>query len=336
MIEPFKTIGEVFGSVLADFREWALDNPLWAAIIIVVAAWYLRDIFGAFAHVINRAADYLLHGAAQSCRSQSTQFTLKADADQLRLEAEGKRSVSSAMVSSALVISVVVVLCTFNYFLLLRPLNDMLGEEYGYVGAIGIIISEFIVGAVVLVCLGRSNFIRILRKDEDRNLVGAGFFFVIFLCLCVVEVLAAFWREVLIQLDMQSNAGDGAAPGGGIDWMPTLMQAILGFAVPWVLMISALSVEAILDVLSLLFRRVGAFVCKFVAILLDWLDWACQIVVFLSILTYSIVIVLPEIVLRTIWYLVEKWAPGFLPLGDTLWEWVRSFQPEISLKPAEA
>ena len=38
MIEPFKTIGEVFGSVLADFREWALDNPLWAAIIIVVAA----------------------------------------------------------------------------------------------------------------------------------------------------------------------------------------------------------------------------------------------------------------------------------------------------------
>ncbi|HVY89272.1 MAG TPA: hypothetical protein VG942_10420 [Hyphomonadaceae bacterium] len=190
-----------------------------------------------------------------------------------------------------------------NFFLIERPMSEIVGEgsKIGGVGlpafaALIVIFLEFVAGVVLMDALGFTKLIPAFNSMSDGGrrilLIGALIFLIAFSFL---EAFLAIVREQIIEQNaevsriavasMGQNGLDAAAQNAlqssvkpavvlGLQ-LPTLAQIILAVVIPWLLATAALPLETIvrnsvfmISIASSYAMMTLAFICKTISVLL--------------------------------------------------------------------
>lgn len=209
-----------------------------------------------------------------------------------RVKVAGKASIIIPWLIAVLITGIALSGVMLNYFLIERPMAEIVGEGSKIAGiglpafaAMIVIFLEFVAGVILMDALGFTKLIPAFHTMSDgarRGLAIAAALFL--LTFSVLEVSLAFVRERIIELNAETLAiaGSDAAPGAtgetttntadSLSSISTFAQAILAFVIPWLLATAALPLETIVRNSVFMIQLAGAylmlglsFVCKTVS-----------------------------------------------------------------------
>lgn len=160
-----------------------------------------------------------------------------------------------------------------NFRLIARPLSEIVGEGFQVFGypladvlALGIILVEAVAGALFMDFLGVTRLFPVADRLEDRQrrilAVAIGG---VLLTFALIEASLALVRQDIVQLERQLGTATGSgggtppnAPQAALHWLPQVVQATLGFVMPWVLALVAIPLEQLLKYGRVLVQAAGA------------------------------------------------------------------------------
>ncbi len=193
------------------------------------------------------------------------------------LTGEPRRDASSGRSALTLVlVGLLVALAAFagvalNFRLIARPLSEIVGEGFQVFGyplsdvlALGIILVEMVVGAMFMDFIGVTRLFPVADRLDDRLrrllAIATG---TIILAFALIEASLALIREDIVQLERQLSvdAGTVAPPtdtATTLGWLPQVVQASLGFVMPWMLALVAIPLEQLLKYGRVALQAVGA------------------------------------------------------------------------------
>jgi hypothetical protein len=193
------------------------------------------------------------------------------------LTGEPRREASSGRSALTLVlVGLLVALAAFagvalNFRLIARPLSEIVGEGFQVFGyplsdvlALGIILVEMVVGAMFMDFIGVTRLFPVADRLDDRLrrllAIATG---TIILAFALIEASLALIREDIVQLERQLSvdAGTVAPPtdtATTLGWLPQVVQASLGFVMPWMLALVAIPLEQLLKYGRVALQAVGA------------------------------------------------------------------------------
>lgn len=189
-----------------------------------------------------------------------------------------------------------------NYNLVAQPFRSIFSGVEDFVpgisnyviAAIAILVLEFAAGAALMSALGHSDLIKVRAPGQQKSVPWAAIAGGFLLVLTLGEVLLAFERERLMEIEqrtteflqndvsdrMLDDAAEGASAetpanvvaqaGERLRRLPTIIQAILGFCVPWLLLLAVTPVEGFLQVLPILLKRLLSLFMFACFLLLKW------------------------------------------------------------------
>lgn len=205
---------------------------------------------------------------------------------------------------------------TLNFFLIARPLSEIvggsgliMGMEVAQMGAVMIILLEVAAGVFFMETLGLSHLLpAIERWDPDvrkRVAIAAG---VLLLGLAGVEAGLALLREMLVANDqatmnMLIGNEDGATAEAFAGWGPMAVQAVLGFVIPLVLALVALPMEILFHVTRIVFQYIWAGIVFL-------LSYAVQLISSLLLIVLNVILSFYDLLIF-FWVLIEGWVKGF-------------------------
>jgi len=199
------------------------------------------------------------------------------------------RMLSSSSLSqffiSLLVMGVAVGGATINFYLIARPMAEMVGGTSSIAGyqtadiaALVIIFVEVSMGLFLMESLRVTRLFPVIGALSDRQrhrMIGVTF--AILLALASVEAGLAYMREILMQQELATQAilsgsGDGGEAGASIRWITTAAQMGLGFVLPFALVFVAIPLETfvqslrtVLGLIAIGTLRTLAFALRLVA-----------------------------------------------------------------------
>jgi hypothetical protein len=174
----------------------------------------------------------------------------------------GDASIVVPWVAALVVIAIAAAGAVLNFQLLERPMSELVGGGARLAGlplaalaAITLILLEAAAGIVLMEAAGATRLLPVFSRMSGRMLVGFTVAALFFLCVfSVVEVALAFTREAILALDaevLRAAAGETAeaTEAAATSSLPVALiaQALLGFAIPWVLAVVAIPAETVIN-----------------------------------------------------------------------------------------
>jgi hypothetical protein len=167
---------------------------------------------------------------------------------------------------------------TINFYLIARPMAEMVGGTSSIAGyrtadiaALVIIFVEVSMGLFLMESLRITRLFPVIGALNDRQrhrMIGVTF--TILLALASVEAGLAYMREILMQQELATQAilsGEGGAAAGGesIRWITTAAQMGLGFILPFALVFVAIPLETFVQSLRTVLGLVGVGLLRVLA-----------------------------------------------------------------------
>jgi hypothetical protein len=161
--------------------------------------------------------------------------------------------------AALVVIAIAAAGAVLNFQLVSRPMAELVGGGTRVAGlslaslaAITLILLEAAAGVVLMEAAGATQLLPVFRRMSARMTAGFAFAALFFLAVfSVVEVALAFTREAILTLDagvLRAAAGTSAeaAPAEALP-VALIAQALLGFAIPWILAVVAIPAETVIN-----------------------------------------------------------------------------------------
>ncbi len=201
-----------------------------------------------------------------------------------RIKVAGRHSIVIPWILALLITMIALSGVFLNFFLIERPMAEIVGEG-AKIGGIGlpvfaamiVIFLEFVAGVVLMDAAGFTKLIPAFQTMSDRS--RTIMFWVAFLFLAsfsFLEAALAIVREQLIEADQQTRemalgmfgqpAAEGAAAGAAVPaeeprqgmQLITMAQIILAVLIPWLLATAALPLETIIRNSVFILQMLGA------------------------------------------------------------------------------
>jgi hypothetical protein len=188
-----------------------------------------------------------------------------------RREASSGRSALTLVLVGMLVAVAAFAGVALNFRLIARPLSEIVGEGFQVFGyplsdvlALGIILVEMVVGAMFMDFIGVTRLFPVADRLDDRLrrllAIATG---TIILAFALIEASLALIREDIVQLERQLSVDAGTvapqpANATTLGWLPQVVQASLGFVMPWMLALVAIPLEQLLKYGRVALQAVGA------------------------------------------------------------------------------
>lgn len=219
------------------------------------------------------------------------------------------RMLSSSSLSqffiSLLVLLIAVGGATINFYLIARPMAEMVGGTSSIAGyrtadiaALVIIFVEISMGLFLMESLRVTRLFPVIGALNDRQrrrMIGVTF--AILLVLASVEAGLAYMREILMQQELATKAllsGDaGGVAGQSIRWITTAAQMGLGFILPFALVFVAIPLETFVHSLRTVLGLIGVGALRTLAFLLRLLASGSRYLGRLLVDLYDLVIFVP-------------------------------------------
>ncbi len=212
-----------------------------------------------------------------------------------------KQSILFPWLAALLVMAIALSGVFLNFFLIQRPLAEMVGQGFQVLGvdlpviaAIVVILLEFIAGVVLFEAAGVTHMIfHDMTPMTRRILFGTAIAFLI--TFSVFEAFIALQRDVLIHLEEQTRAaatGETVAERKGVS-LSTIAQVLLGVVIPWLLAVAAIPLETVLNMGWMIIQLIAHQLMAFVGLLLRMLSAALRSLGLFVLDIYDLVIFLP-------------------------------------------
>jgi hypothetical protein len=211
-----------------------------------------------------------------------------------RLKVAGKQSILVPWLIAMLVMMIAISGVFLNFFLIERPMSEIVGEGARIAGvglpafaAMIVIFLEFVAGVILMDAAGLTKLIPTFHTMSDRQRMILFWTAFLFLAMfSVLEASLALVRERIIEMNNSTRAAAGpladaaaAAPAGeaqgssnpaaAVAELSTFAQVVLAVLIPWLLATAALPLETIVRNTVFIVQLVGAyallgasFVCK--------------------------------------------------------------------------
>lgn len=287
--------------------SWSEQHPMLSLAIAITLLWashnkILKPALAAPKALFEATTDKLAEQATHG-RRRIDESTRQDEQDFRRERGHG---VFVGAMASVLFVAIAGLGLFLNYNLVAQPFRSIFSgvEDFipgipNYViAAIAILVLEFAAGAALMSALGHSNLIKVRANGQAKSIpwavIAGGFLLV----LTIGEVLLAFERERLIEIEQQTTqilqgedefappplpatgapSIEGAVAEGSViteteeslRGLPTIIQAILGFCVPWLLLLAVTPVEGLLQVLPIVLKRLATWLLFAAELLLKW------------------------------------------------------------------
>lgn len=212
-----------------------------------------------------------------------------------------KQSILFPWIAAVLVMAVALSGVFLNFFLIQRPLSEIVGEGFEVFGvglpviaAIVVIMLEFIAGIVLFEAAGVTHMI--FPDLNPRTKMVLFWVAVIFLVtFSVFEAAIALQRDVLIQMGDELNAtaaGETFTRREGMS-LSTLAQVLLGIVIPWLLAVAAIPLETVINMGWMIIMLVTHQLLAFFGLLMKMLSSALRSLGAFTLDVYDLIIFLP-------------------------------------------
>lgn len=182
---------------------------------------------------------------------------------------------------SLLVMLIAVGGATINFYLIARPMSEMVGGTSSLAGfrtadiaALVIILVEVSMGLFLMESLRVTRLFPVIGalSDSQRHRMIAVTFTILFI-LASVEAGLAYMREILMEQEMATQAilsgeqaaGEEAAAGASVRWITTAAQMGLGFILPFALVFVAIPLETFVHSLRTVMGMVAVGLLRILA-----------------------------------------------------------------------
>jgi hypothetical protein len=195
---------------------------------------------------------------------------------------------------------------TINFYLIARPMAEMVGGTSSIAGyqtadiaALVIIFVEVSMGLFLMESLRVTRLFPVIGALNDRQrhrMIGVTF--AILFALASVEAGLAYMREILMQQELATQAilsgeAGGAAAGESIRWITTAAQMGLGFILPFALVFVAIPLETFVQSLRTVLGLVGVGALRTLAFVLRLLASGARYLGQLLVDLYDLIIFAP-------------------------------------------
>jgi hypothetical protein len=295
--------GRLLNTYADAILTWSEQHPMLSLGIAITLLWASHKTILKPALALPKT---LFEATTEKLADQAGQGRRKVDDSTKQDEEDFRRErghgVFVGAMASVLFVGIAGLGLFLNYNLVAQPFRSIFSgvEDFipgipNYViAAIAILVLEFAAGAALMSALGHSNLIKVRASGQAKSIpwavIAGGFLLV----LTVGEVLLAFERERLMEIEQQTTQilqgedlgtappidAETAAPaleGSVIEQtqenlrgLPTIIQAILGFCVPWLLLLAVTPVEGFLQVLPIILKRLTTWLLFAVELVLKW------------------------------------------------------------------
>ncbi len=264
-----------------------------------------------------------LSRAAESINADLAEFSEAIHSDDRRAVAE-KESIVIPWVLALLVMSIALFGVFLNFFLIQRPMAEIVGDDIRVVGlslpttaAIVVIFLEAAAGIVLMESLRITRLMKISELSDSMRRVFLVAAVVVLLGFSAFEALLAFQREALIELDQRTqelaqgidpvagtapvvDAGDAAAgeeddahENGKSLSFALWAQVILAVIIPWLLATAAIPLETVVQNLWFILRLAAHQILMFLSVLSKVLATAIRSFGLFLLRLYDLIIFLP-------------------------------------------
>lgn len=223
-----------------------------------------------------------------------------------RRAAAQRQSILIPWLLSLLVMAIALTGVFLNFFLIQRPMAEIVGDDLQVMGiglptaaALVVIFLEAVAGIVLMDAAGitKITLISTLPRIHKRVLLYAAFAFLA--AFSFFEAILAIQREVLIDIDQETTrmalgegASEGAEDGGGVS-LTMIAQMVLAVLIPWLLAIAAIPLETVVQNFILILRLVLHQVMIFLAFIFATLATVLKALGLFVLRVYDLLIFLP-------------------------------------------
>ena len=223
-----------------------------------------------------------------------------------RREAAQRQSILIPWLLSLLVMTVALTGVFLNFFLIQRPMAEIVGDDLQVMGiglptaaALVVIFLEAVAGIVLMDAAGitKITLISTLPRIHKRVLLYAAFAFLA--AFSFFEAILAIQREVLIGIDQETTRralgelpAEEAGETGGIS-LTMIGQMILAILIPWLLAVAAIPLETVVQNFILILRLVMHQITMFLAFIFAILATVLKALGLFVLRVYDLLIFLP-------------------------------------------
>ncbi|WP_018149151.1 hypothetical protein [Henriciella marina] len=228
-----------------------------------------------------------------------------------RRAAAQRQSILIPWLLSLLVMAIALTGVFLNFFLIQRPMAEIVGDDLQVMGiglptaaALVVIFLEAVAGIVLMDAAGitKITLISTLPRIHKRVLLYAAFAFLA--AFSFFEAILAIQREVLIDIDQETTRmalGEGASEASGESAgvsLTMIAQMVLAVLIPWLLAIAAIPLETVVQNFILILRLVLHQVMIFLAFIFATLATVLKALGLFVLRVYDLLIFLPLAVER--------------------------------------
>lgn len=225
-----------------------------------------------------------------------------------RRAAAQRQSILIPWLLALLVMSVALTGVFLNFFLIQRPMAEIVGDDLQVMGvdlptaaALVVIFLEAVAGIVLMDAAGitRITLISTLPRLPKRILLYAAIAFLA--AFSFFEAILAIQREVLIQIDQETTRmalGEGAEAtqdSSGVS-LTMIAQMVLAVLIPWLLAIAAIPLETVIQNFVFILRLVLHQVMIFLAFVFATLATILKALGLFVLRVYDLLIFLPLVI----------------------------------------
>lgn len=247
-----------------------------------------------------------LHRASKRFNADLATFEACIHPDyEARRQAAQRQSILIPWLLALLVMLVALTGVFLNFFLIQRPMAEIVGDDLQVMGmslptvaALVVIFLEAVAGIVLMDSAGvtRITLISHLPRIHKRVLLYAAFFFLA--SFSFFEAILAIQREALIDIDQQTTrmalGEDGADAAGAAGLSLTMIaQMVLAVLIPWLLAIAAIPLETVIQNFIFILRLVLHQIVLFLAFIFATLASVLKALGLFVLRVYDLVIFLP-------------------------------------------